>query len=143
MSSFRDLTPRFAVSPQIEREDFARAAAEGFKMVINNRPEGESPDQLSHGDAAEAAEAAGLEYVYIPVAGGFPPDKVAATMEAINRAKGPILAYCRSGTRSAHLWALAHAMRGGKTPDELIALAAQQGYDLRGIKGEMGRLAHK
>ena len=143
MSSFRDLTPRYAVSPQIAREDFARAAAEGFKMVINNRPDGESPGELQHGEAADAAEAAGLEYVYIPVAGGFPPDKIAATLEAINRARGPILAYCRSGTRSAHLWALAHAMRGGKTPDELISLAAQQGYDLRGIKGELDRLAQR
>ncbi len=143
MSSFRDLTPRYAVSPQIAREDFARAVAEGFKMVINNRPDGESPGELQHGEAADAAEAAGLEYVYIPVAGGFPPDKIAATLEAINRARGPILAYCRSGTRSAHLWALAHAMRGGKTPDELISLAAQQGYDLRGIKGELDRLAQR
>ncbi len=143
MSSFRDLTPRYAVSPQIAREDFARAAAEGFKMVINNRPDGESPGELQHGEAADAAEAAGLEYVYIPVAGGFPPDKISATLEAINRARGPILAYCRSGTRSAHLWALAHAMRGGKTPDELISLAAQQGYDLRGIKAELDRLAER
>jgi uncharacterized protein (TIGR01244 family) len=117
------------------------AAAEGFKMVINNRPDGESPDELQHAEAAEAAEAAGLDYVYIPVAGGFPPDKIAATLDAINRAKGPILAYCRSGTRSAHLWALAHALRRGMTPGELIALAAQQGYDLRGIKAELERLA--
>lgn len=139
MSSFRDLTPRFAVSPQIQREDFAKAAAEGFKMVINNRPDGETPDQLSHAEAADAAEAAGLDYVFLPVAGGFPPDKVVSTLEAITRAKGPVLAYCRSGTRSAHLWALAQAMHG-MLAEELIAKAAVQGYDLRGIKDDLVRL---
>jgi uncharacterized protein (TIGR01244 family) len=139
MSSFRDLTPRFAVSPQIKREDFALAASEGFKMVINNRPDGESPDQLSHAEALEAAEAAGLDYVYIPVVGGFPPDKVASTLEAITKAKGPILAYCRSGTRSSHLWALAQALRGMQA-DELLTIAATKGYDLRGIRADLVRL---
>ena len=127
---FRRLTDDFHVAPQIEIADIAVAAAQGFVLVINNRPDGEEPD-APQGDAiAAAAGAAGLAYVAIPVGhGGFG----AAQLDALDAARaahpGKCLAYCRSGTRSAHLWALARA-RSGADVDAICGAAAGAGYDL-------------
>ena len=143
MSSFRDLTPRFAVSPQIERQDFARAAAEGFKMVINNRPEGESDDQTPGAAIEAAAKAAGIAYVAIPVShAGFSEGQVKAMAQALGQAGGPVLAYCRSGTRSTLLWALAEASEGAD-PEQLADHAAQAGYDLSPVRALCDVLAAK
>ncbi len=127
---FRRLTDDFHVAPQIAVADVGVAAAQGFVLIINNRPDGEAPD-APEGDAiAAAAAAAGLGYVAIPVGhGGFS----AAQLDALDAARaahpGKALAYCRSGTRSTHIWALACA-RQGQDPDALCGAAAAAGYDL-------------
>lgn len=130
---FRKLTDRVFASPQISLEDLAEAAISGFSLVINNRPEGESPDQTP-GDAIEAAaRAAGMEYVSIPVThAGFSEPQVKAMAEALS-GEGKVLAYCRSGTRSTLLWALAEASRG-QNPDDLADTAASAGYDVSPIR---------
>ena len=140
MTDFRQVTPDFAVAPQLTREDIAAAAAAGFKTLVNNRPDGEQPGQLTAAEAKAAAEAAGLSYRAIPFAGS-PPPAVVAEMEALfAEAETPILAYCRSGTRSITAWALAQALAGTRTPDDIIALAAQAGYDLAGARGALQSL---
>ena len=127
---FRRLTDDFHVAPQIELADIALAAEQGFVLIVNNRPDGEEPG-APQGDAiAVAAAAAGLAYVAIPVGhGGFS----AAQLDALDAARaahpGKALAYCRSGTRSTHLWSLASA-RGGGDVDDLCGAAAGAGYDL-------------
>lgn len=142
MTEFRSVTPDFAVAPQLERADFAAAAAAGFKAIINNRPDNESPGQLNSDEARAAAEAAGLTYVHIPVQGGPSPAVIAETAAALEAARaGPVLAYCRSGTRSVAAWAFAQAVAGTHSPDEIVALAGNAGYDLGGARGALQRLA--
>jgi uncharacterized protein (TIGR01244 family) len=113
----------------------ARAAKDGFVLVINNRPDGEVPDQPASAEMAAAAKAAGLAYVHIPVRGGPTPDQVEAVAEAVAGAQGPVLAFCRSGTRSIITWSLGQAASGTRPRDELVRLGADAGYDLSGVLG--------
>ena len=131
---FRKLDDMISVSPQIHLDDVARAAALGFTTIVNNRPEGESADQTGGDAIAAAAEAAGLGYVAIPITpGGFGQADVAAMRAALETAPGPVLAYCRSGTRSTLLWALARAAAGDDAAT-LAAKAETAGYDLAPIR---------
>ncbi len=134
MADIRRVTDDFAVAPQISSGDFASIAGLGYRTVINNRPDGEMPGQLSSAQAEAAATAAGLTYVYAPFAGPPPPQAVEAVTTALNGQAGPVLAYCRSGTRSVTAWALAQASGGKRQPDEIISLAAAAGYDLSPLK---------
>ena len=118
-----------SVAGQLAPADIAAAAAQGFRTVINNRPDDEGPDQPPGAAIAEAAAAAGLRYVAIPVAGGFSTRQVEAMAAALAEAEGPVLAFCRSGTRSTNLWALAAASQGGD-PEAIVAAAAAGGYDI-------------
>ena len=134
MSDFRQIAPTFWVSPQISTDDVANAAALGFSLVVNNRPEGESADQTPGTAIAAAAQAAGMDYCAIPVTHeGFTPQQVETMNALLAGAEGKVLAYCRSGTRSTFLWALAAAARGTE-PDEIAAAAAAAGYDVSGIR---------
>ncbi len=140
---FRKLTDNIHASPQIALEDVAEAAAMGVKLIINNRPENESDDQIAGPDIAAAARAAGIDYVAIPVThSGFSEPQVAAMAKALNEAKGPVLAYCRSGTRSTLLWALSEASQGGD-PDALTNMAAKAGYDINPVRPLMDMLKAK
>ena len=135
MADFRPVTPDFAVAPQIEPEDLAEAAARGFRLVINNRPDGEAPDQPPSAQMQAAAEAAGLAYRYIPVRGGPGPAEVEAVLSALAEADGPVLAYCRSGTRSIVTWSIGQAASGARDPAELIRLGREAGYELSSVLG--------
>ncbi|MET0251377.1 MAG: TIGR01244 family sulfur transferase [Novosphingobium sp.] len=139
---FRQIEPRVYASPQIDVTQIAEAAALGVKLVINNRPEDESPDQTPGAEIKRAARDAGLDYVAIPVThAGFSGPQVAAMRAALNRHAGaPVLAYCRSGTRSTLLWALAEA-QAGRDPAELAVAAAGAGYDLAPIRALLDTLA--
>jgi uncharacterized protein (TIGR01244 family) len=133
MSDFRRVTDSLSVSPQISEADLQRAAGEGFVLVINNRPDGEDPDQPSSATIAAAARAAGLDYVHIPVRGGPGPEQVEAVREAVEAAKGPVLAFCRSGTRSIVTWSIGQALSGGADRETLVRQGAAAGYDLSGV----------
>lgn len=142
MVEFRRVTPEFSVAPQLAAEDFARAAAEGFKTVINNRPDGEAGDQLSSADAKAAAEAAGLSYYALPFQGPPSPAILAEMAQLLEAARsGPVLAYCRTGTRSVTAWGMAQALSGAHDVDEVVALAAEAGYDLGGARAMLQRLS--
>ena len=135
MSQFRTVTKDFSVSPQIAPPDLNIAKSEGFVLVINNRPDGESPDQPSSDLMAERAAAAGLAYRFIPVVGRPTADQARAVRDAAAGAGGKVLAFCRSGTRSITAWSMGQAAAGDRTRDELIALGADAGYDLSGALG--------
>jgi uncharacterized protein (TIGR01244 family) len=138
---FRQLVEGVLASPQITTADVAAAAAQGVALIINNRPEGESDDQTPGAAIEQAARAAGLDYVAIPIThAGFSEPQVKAMATAIEAARGPVLAYCRSGTRSTLLWALAEASRGGD-PDALAAAAAGAGYDITPVRALVDMLA--
>jgi uncharacterized protein (TIGR01244 family) len=137
---FRSLTPEILVAPQISLEDVAEAARQGMKLIVNNRPEDESDDQTPGAEIEAAARAAGMDYVAIPVThSGFSEPQVKAMADALEGAQGPVLAYCRSGTRSTLLWALAEASQGGD-PDALTNMAAKAGYDVGPIRPLMDML---
>jgi len=143
MTEFRQVTPDFSVAGQIDATDVARAAEAGYKTLVNNRPEHEEPGQPSAAEIKAAAEAAGLSFINLPYAGQTPPNVVAETAALLEEAPAPVLAYCRTGTRSIKAWALAAALTGTKRPDEIIALAAKAGYDLEGARGALVTLAPK
>jgi uncharacterized protein (TIGR01244 family) len=135
---FRKLDETISVAGQIEPADVAEAARQGFTFIINNRPDGEAPDQPSAAEMKAAADAAGLGYAAIPIThAGFSEDQVVAMGQALAAAPGPVLAFCRSGTRSTLIWALARA-RAGDAPAELSAKAAAAGYDLSPIRPLLG-----
>jgi uncharacterized protein (TIGR01244 family) len=138
---FRKLSDQVMASPQISLEDVGAAASQGISLIVNNRPEGESDDQTPGPDIEAAAVAAGMRYVAIPVThAGFSEWQVEAMADALSSAAGPVLAYCRSGTRSALLWALAEASRGA-APDALAGQAAQAGYDIGPVRPLVDMLA--
>ena len=133
------LDPQFAVAPQITPGDVIDIARAGYRAIINNRPEGEEPGQPEGAAIREAAEALGLAYTEIPVThAGFAHPQLDATTAVM--ADGPVLAFCRSGTRSCMLWALASA-KAGAEPAELFRKAAAAGYDLSPVAGMMQALA--
>ena len=126
------LDEKTLVAGQIRPEEVAALAASGVTAIVNNRPDGEEPGQPAGAEIAAAAEAAGIAYRHIPIAGGFNLDDVMAMADALDSAGGTTLAFCRSGTRSTLLWALARSERGAER-DDLIARAAAAGYDLSPI----------
>jgi len=137
---FRQLTDRILVAPQIAAGDVMDAAQAGVTRIINNRPEDESPDQTPGTEIEAAARATGLEYVAIPVThAGFAEWQVTAMADALAKTDGKILAYCRSGTRSTLLWALAQASNG-EHPAVLAEKAADAGYDLTPVAAMMDML---
>ena len=139
---FRKLTDRVYASPQIGIGEVAEAKALGVALIVNNRPEGESDDQTPGEEIEAAARAAGIAYVAIPVThSGFSEPQVSAMREALERAgDAPVLAYCRSGTRSTLLWALAEASAGAD-PEALAEAAAGAGYDLAPVAQLLDMLA--
>jgi uncharacterized protein (TIGR01244 family) len=143
MSDFRRLSDSFLASPQLTVDDLASARAVGVGMIVNNRPEGEAADQTPGAVIEAAARAAGMDYRCIPISqGDFSDAKVREMIEALERADGKVLAYCRTGTRSTLLWALAQAARG--IPLEAIAeAAAAVGYDVSPVQPAMIALAKR
>ena len=137
----RPITPNVSVAPQIAPGDIPAIKAAGFTAIVNNRPDGEEPGQPSGDAIRAAAENAGLAYTAIPVThAGFSHPQLDAMAAALAAAGGPVLAFCRSGTRSCNLWALAEAKAGGD-PAALIDQAGAAGYDLGGIRPMLDALA--
>ena len=137
----RVLNESIAVAPQIASEDVAAIKAAGYVAIVNNRPDGEEPGQPSGDAIARAAAEAGLAYAAIPVThAGFAHAQIDAMAAALVAAEGPVLAYCRSGTRSCNLWALA-AAKAGRNPELLVRQAADAGYDLSGLRPTLDALA--
>lgn len=128
----RKLADDVSVSPQIATPDLPAIAAAGFRAVVCNRPDGESGDQPDFEEIARAARAAGLEAACLPVTSGMVSDAQATRFgELVATLPKPVLAYCRSGTRSTILWALSRA--GSLPAAEILARARAAGHDLDGM----------
>jgi uncharacterized protein (TIGR01244 family) len=130
MTQLRKVTDRLTVSPQIDADEARQAAAAGFVLIINNRPDGEVPGQPAGRDIEAAARSAGAEYLFLPVIGLPTPEQAAAQARAVAEAEGPVLAFCRSGTRSITTWALGEQASGAALRQDLVRLARAAGYDL-------------
>lgn len=132
------INEHISVSPQISPEDVAAIKAAGFVAIINNRPDGEAPDQPASAEIEQAAHAAGLTYHYIPLGrDGVTPEMVAETKQVLEGSTGPVFCFCRSGTRSTTLWALSQA--GEQPASEIIAAAANAGYDMSHLAGHLSQ----
>jgi uncharacterized protein (TIGR01244 family) len=131
VSEFKKVTDDFFVSPQLSLDDVRDAKGRGFVLIINNRPDGEAPGQPSGAAIAAAAREAGLDYVYAPVVGRPSPEAIDSVRRAVDGSQGPVLAFCRSGTRSICAWALGRTDR--MDSDELVRLGHAAGYDLSAI----------
>lgn len=131
------------VAPQISADDVPAIAAHGIKSIIGNRPDGEGgAAQPTLQAIEEAAEKAGLQFRAIPFTSGQQTlDDVDAFAAALKELPGPVLAYCRSGTRSAQIWAMARA--ADTAPGDIVARGAAAGVDLRGMSGVLEQLAQR
>jgi sulfide:quinone oxidoreductase len=117
MPETRRLAGDFAVTGQLRSEDLPGIAAQGFRTIINNRPDGEAPDQPPSAELAAAAGRLGLDYRHIPVRPGKIDARTAAELAAaLAELEKPVLAFCRSGSRSANLWMLLEPTGGGVAP---------------------------
>ena len=126
----RQLDDSFLVGGQIAPDDVADLKAQGITMLVNNRPDNEDKDQPLSTDIESAAKAAGVEYRHIPIRYGIGPSDVEAMRRAMRETgDGKLLAFCRSGNRSALAWAVARAEDGAE-PDELRRRAEEAGFNL-------------
>ena len=133
----KTLTAQLSVTPQITADDLVTLSEHGIRSVVCNRPDGEGADQPNFAEIAASCQSHGLEAAYLPVVSGKVSDEDARAFgELLDRLPGPTVAYCRTGTRSATLWALSEASRGRKLPD-IIAVTKTAGYDLNGAVRRM------
>lgn len=123
------LTPAFGVTGQLQANDIAALAAQGWRGLLCNRPDGEATDQPASAELAQAAATHGLAWRDVPIASGqWHEADVAAFADALRTLPAPVLAFCRTGTRSIHLWAL--AMAGTLDSASIARIAADAGYAL-------------
>ncbi len=128
------------IGGQITAADIVELATTGVRTIVNNRPDDEEPGQPSSATLERAALDADIAYTYVPIAGGFSPEAVAAARAAMLAGAAPVLLFCKSGMRSAALWALARATEGAES-EALITAAAEAGYDLRAFRPMLLRQA--
>lgn len=106
----KTLTANLSVAPQITASDMQAIKDARFRAIICNRPDGEGADQPSFAEIETAAKKAGIEAIYQPIVSGAVSEEDAAAFEkAMTNLPGPVLAYCRTGTRSETLWSLSQA----------------------------------
>lgn len=128
----KTLTSELSVSPQLSIADIKSAKEQGFKAIICNRPDGEAGDQPTFAEIEKAAKKLGLETHYLPIVAGKVTDtEVAAFREALIALPGPVLGYCRTGTRTATLWSLSQASTLPLA--KILAVTKAAGYDMGGV----------
>ncbi|SIT82515.1 TIGR01244 family protein [Yoonia rosea] len=136
----RQISPTYAVTPQIAVEDIPAIAEAGFQTIICNRPDAEIPPSHHASVIEAAAKAAGLNFVINEVTHQtLNMDMVAAQKAAMDASSGPTLAYCASGTRSTIVWALGQASE--MSADDILSAASAAGYDLGGMRPQLNALA--
>ena len=134
------LAPGISAAGALDRGAIEALAAQGVKTIVNNRPDNEDAGQLPADEARRIATAHGVAYHHIPVTmASLSRADVDAFAAVLKSGPQPIVAHCRSGTRSALLWALAR-MRDGADPQALIAEAARGGLDLAALPAIAARL---
>jgi uncharacterized protein (TIGR01244 family) len=135
----RQITPTYAVSPQIDPEDLAALAQAGFTTIINNRPCSEIPPSHQVDAMQVAADAAGLTFVVLPATHAtLTPNLAAQQKQACAQSDGPVLAYCASGTRCTIIWAMMQV--GVMSTDDIVQTAGDHGYDLRAMRDQLDAL---
>jgi sulfide:quinone oxidoreductase len=135
-----ELAPGLSAAGALGPADIEALAASGVRTIINNRPDNEDPGQLPAADARRLAEAHGIAYHHIPVTGPTLSRADVDAFAAVLRSEPqPIVAHCRSGTRSTLLWALTQ-LDDGADPAALVAIAARYGIDIAALPAIADRL---
>ena len=129
------INDQLAIAGQPDPAEFATLAEQGYRSIINNRPDGEDPTQPGSAAEAAAARAAGLAYTHIPV-GGRPlvEDDIRKFQAAVNESAsfgGPVLVHCKSGMRSLMLFALSEVLDGRMRREDIVPFGRAHGFDLR------------
>ncbi|HEV2679959.1 MAG TPA: TIGR01244 family sulfur transferase [Rhodanobacter sp.] len=128
------LAGQLSVAAQIDVADIATLAAQGFRSIINNRPDGEVEGQPASALLEVAARQAGLNYRHIPVVSGQLSDvQMQEFADALDTLPRPVLAFCRTGTRSTMLWAL----QANGPADTILQIAREAGYDLSALHSRL------
>ncbi len=134
--TIKSLTPALSVSPQLTEADIAQAARDGFRGIVDNRPDGEESGQLSADQMEQLAARHGMAFAHVPVVSGKIGDEDVARMaDVLARFDAPVLAYCRTGTRSTTLWALSQA--GSMPAETILKTASNAGYDLAALRSRL------
>lgn len=130
------------VASQLLPADLDALAARGVRGVINNRPDGEAPDQPSTAALEAQCRQRGLAYTFLPFTSGVAPDRATALAfaAALARLPQPVVAFCRTGTRSITLWAFAQ-VAGGASVEGTLAASTAAGYDLAKFSPQLAALA--
>ena len=135
-----ELAPGLSVAGKLDPADIEALAAEGVRTIVNNRPDDEDPGQLPAAEARRLAEAHGIAYHHIPItAASLSRADVDAFAATLRSAPQPVIAHCRSGTRSTLIWALTR-LREGADPGLLIAEAARHGIDIAALPAIAARV---
>ena len=127
------------VAGQLLEAQIQALSEQGVMSFINNRPDMEAPVQPRSEGLEQAAQSAGVDYFYIPMAGGLTPGLIEASVTVYENAPRPIVAFCASGMRSAALWAFAHVKQLGV--DGVMDAIAEIGYNLEQIRGPLTQYA--
>ena len=128
----KEISDQFYIAPQITEADIALLRDKGIRSIICNRPDGEDAGQPRFQDLSNNAQKQGIEMRHIPVSGGiFNDESVAEFSNALNMLPKPILAYCRTGMRSAALWSLAKAQ--DMPLSEILSATRNAGYDVKDV----------
>ena len=136
----KPITKNLAVSPQIAPGDVGEIMQSGYRSIIVNRPDGEAADQPTYDEIDAACKAVGLETRYVPVQTGMVTEEnIAEFAQALRQLPEPVLAYCRSGMRSAMLWSLVQA--GTMPVNEILAATRAAGFELSGLAGRINNRA--
>jgi sulfide:quinone oxidoreductase len=137
------ITPHFAVTAALTVEDFATVAGLGFKSVISNRPDGEEDGQLTARQEAATAWREGLRFAHVPASKHdlFTDAVVDDMADAVRRLEGPVLAHCKSGIRSAIVWAAASAR--GQPVDCVLKALADAGFELDFLRDDLDQQADR
>ncbi|MFD1008004.1 MULTISPECIES: TIGR01244 family sulfur transferase [Oceanisphaera] len=123
------VTAAFSVAAQVTSDDLLTLKAAGFRTVVCNRPDNEAPEQPSAASLAAQAQSLGMSWHWLPITPGlFTKDNISEFEQLLASANEPVLAFCRTGTRSISLWALAQAPHTASA--ELLQRATAAGYDL-------------
>lgn len=127
------LSDKLHIVAQPTQADINYARTLGIVGIINNRPDGEEPGQPEMAESRAAAEGQGLRYWHIPIVPGqITLEQVRAFQDALASANGPVLAHCKTGTRSASLYAIGQVLDGRMAKDELVPFGRSLGLDLSG-----------
>ena len=136
--NLHSLAPSLHVTDQLVPTDIPALKKAGISSVICNRPDGEQPDQPDHLALQAACSRAGLGFAYLPlVPGGITDGHVQQFGVLLEQLPAPIVAYCRTGTRSTSLWALSQVRNGGATPEQVLSIAGEAGYDLSSLASRL------